>query len=153
MKRKYRFISCGVLVAMATFICLYVEYYNYRAGGMLPNHDGVKLRYGVEKFIEPHWRRSHGYDDPSLLQGRELTAQEQAILAEETIKTRHSNRVVACTRSWGLLQYLLAPAALLWSVILLLTTKGLYPRIMALLMSSVSLACLYLLFYRGYFND
>jgi hypothetical protein len=155
MKKHISIILCGALSAVVLHTCVQIEVWNHLAGGgALPNREGGKLRYSVGES-EKGWRayQSMHTQDESLRSGRPLTEDEQELFRERSKHARRRNKVVSWSRGMGTLQYLLAPIAFIWSVVLLFANKTRRARLLAGLLSASNAISIVLMLYRGYFND
>jgi len=104
---------------------------------------------------EAEWRQLQIWNtqDFSLRSGRPLTEKELVLFEEYSKKARRHNKVVSWSRGMGMLQYVLVPIALLWSLIMFIHTKTYKIKIMACFLLFSNFFCLVIMFYRGYFND
>ena len=135
--------------------CIQIEVWNYLAGGkVLPNREGGKLRYAMGE-TEAEWRKLQSFNsqDFSLRSGRPLTEKELALFKEYSKKARRHNKVVSWSRGMGMLQYVLAPIALIWSLAGLIYFKSNKMKILTCFLLLSNFICLVVMFYRGYFND
>jgi len=151
MRKNLSLVLCCTLSAVVFHTCLQIEVWNYLAGGdVLPRPDGSKLRpwFGED---EQSWRRNN--PDRTLAAGRPLTEEEQEAFREHSTYAKRHNKVVDWSRGMGLLQYLLAPVATVWSLVLMLTGKTRRARLVAALFSATNAISIVSMLYRGYFND
>ena len=153
MKKHISLILCCVLSVVVLNTCIQIEVWNYLAGGnVLPNREGGKLRYSIGE-TEEGWRMIRGIQDPTLKTGRPLIEEERSEFRKHQKHANRRNKVVSWSRGMGTLQYLLAPIAVIWSIILLFTGKNLRARLLAALFSVSNSTSIILMLYRGYFND
>jgi hypothetical protein len=155
MKKHISIILCAALSAVVLHTCIQIEVWNHLAGGnVLPNREGGKLRYSMGES-EKGWRmyQSMRTQDESLKSDRPLTEEEQSHFREHSKHAKRRNNVVSWSRGMGTLQYLLAPLAIIWSVVLLFASKTRRARLLAGLLSATNVISIYLMLYRGYFND
>jgi hypothetical protein len=154
MKKHISIILCGILSAVVLHTCVQIEIWNYLAGGILPNHEGGKLRYEIGES-ESSWRKwqSIRTKDESLRTGRPLTKKEQTAFLEHSKDAKRTNKVVSWTSDMGILQYLLAPIAMVWSAILLNSSKTRRATLFVGIFAITNAISIALMLYRGYFND
>jgi len=155
MKKHISIILCAILSGVVLHTCVQIEVWNHLAGGnVLPNREGGKLRYSMGES-ERGWRmyQSMRTQDESLKSGRPLTQEEQSQFREHSKHASRRNKVVSWSRGMGTLQYLLAPIAIAWSVVLLFASKTRRARLLAGLLSVTNAVSIASLLYRGYFND
>jgi len=155
MKKHVSIILCAALSAVVLHTCIQIEAWNHLAGGkVLPNREGGKLRYSIGES-EKGWRmyQSMRTQDDTLESGRPLTEDEQSQFQEHSKHARRRNKVVSWSRGMGTLQYLLAPIAIIWSIILLFASKTRIARLLAGLLSATNAISIVSMLYRGYFND
>lgn len=132
------FWLCMGLTAIILHTCLQIEYWNMRAGFFLPSEIAVtgnpKWRYAhadehYREYLAKHIRLASvagqakmSESDYQKAMDRSLTGTEKNMI-EQTIAR---NKILNTLRSWvgdmGLLQYLLAPIGVFWS--LRLKTSG-----------------------------
>jgi hypothetical protein len=155
MKNHITIILCAALSIVVLHTCIQVEVWNHLAGGnVLPNHEGGKLRYSMGES-EKGWRvyQSMRTQDESLKSGRPLIEDEQALFREHSKHVERRNKVVSWSRGMGTLQYLLAPIAIIWSVVLLIASKTRRARLIAGLLTATNALSIVSMLYRGYLND
>jgi len=144
-------IHIYALAAVVAFITLRIEWLNAESGGRLPNREyfnndpaqvTVKWRAGPP-VVESEWRRRNGIDD------RPLTVAEQSQLDSESRRERANNSLRDFVGSAGLLQYLLAPALVVASL-MTIGAKGVRYGIVPL---GVGIAAGVMMFWRTYFTS
>jgi len=155
MKKHISIILCAILSAVVLHTCVQIEVWNCLAGGdVLPNREGGKLRYSMGDS-EKGWRayQSVRTQDESLRSGRPLTEEEKKLFREHSKHASRRNKVVFWSRGMGTLQYLLAPAGIIWSVALLFAGKTRRARLLAGLLAATNTISIVSMLYRGFFND
>lgn len=155
MKKNISLTLCTILSIVVMHTCIQIEVWNYLAGGnVLPNREGGKLRHSMGES-EEGWRIVQGMrtQDPTLESGRPLTEAEKSLFREHSKQAKRRNKVVNWSRGMGTLQYLLAPIAIIWSVVLLFAGKSRRARLLVAALSLTNSVSIVLMFYRGYFND
>ena len=153
MKKHFPELLLAVLSLIVLNTCIQIEVWNWLAeGNMLPNREGGKLRY-MTGTTEQGWRRRESRFDPSLKTGRPLTEQEQLQFAVHRKKAIRRNNVVSWTRGMGTLQYLLAPLAVFFSLVMVLARKNSKSKLFAGVCFMANGIAIAVMLYRGYFND
>lgn len=157
-KQNLSLILCGLLSLVVLHTCLQVEFWDYRAGGVIPVPEGARLHPRIAGFDEDSWRKPEiekrkldgKYDEAeALASGRPLTPEEQAKFREDVA----FNTLVDWTRGMGTLQYVLAPTAAIWAFVLVFTSKTRRARVLAALFTLTNAVSVFFMLYRGYFND
>jgi hypothetical protein len=172
--RSASVLGCLILTGVVANTCLQIEYWNQRAGGYLPRTDvrnGIvpkwciayeralskseeqRIRY---EQIERH-RQKHGIvspDDENRILGRPLTAEEERRIA----RAIDSNRPNTILRGWvggpGLWQYVLAPGALIWSLVIVAKAEfGALQRLIGTACALIAAVCWGFAFYREYLTS
>ena len=153
MKKPISLILCSILSAIVLHTCVQIEVWNFLAGGdVLPNWEGGKLRYSMGE-TEKGWRMFRAMQDASLESDRPLTQKERSEFQKHQKQVKRRNKVISWSRGMGTLQYLMAPIAVIWSVVLLFFSKPLKAKVLAGLFSLTNVVSIVFMLYRGYFND
>ena len=146
------------VAAVVAFVALRIEWLNVQAGGLLPNHEYVDgnpaegcVEWTESPFInEAAWRRSFGPRDADFQPvNRLLTPAENAQMRSDIHRQQASNSVLELLGTVGLAQYLLVPALLVMSIVVIVrdgARRGL-PGLV------VALAAGVLMIYRSYFSS
>ena len=151
-------MACGViLTAVATFTCVRIETFNCRAGGFLPRADDDE-GHSQWRVLAPNAARIAMEDairKTAEMEGKPfvLTPVQEADITEAMRKAQDGCDFRDFVESFGLAQYLVAPGALLLSVLVLRMRKaGKQFRLWGWSLASVCLGCIAMMFYRGYFS-
>ncbi len=110
------------------------------------------MRYMIGE-TEKGWRLLQESFDPSLKTGRPLTEKERLQFAIHSKKAKRRNNVVSWSRGMGTLQYLLAPMALLFSLLMLIGRKNIKSKLFSGLCFMTNALAIAAMLYRGYWND
>jgi len=155
-------VGCAILVVLSGYICVRIEVYNAAVGGWLPrraNADGwipkwrtlseVVFRKAMEKEFRAQWEEAG--NDPQEF--RTTTEQQRQIeQSQRNVRTRNSFRNFIGT--FGLSQYVLAPAAMIWAIVI--ATRRHYAlrwRMSGALLACVAVICVGLMLYRDYIRS
>lgn len=175
MVRKISLMLCAILTAWVSFVCLRIEVYNVEAGGYLPRRPVrggyvTKWRCASPEVIwsmmeTKFWTEGEPQEDGSY-RVRPLTHDEKSQVLEMMERASLLSSFHDFIVRFGLWQYLLAPLALVWAVILAClrrqkahpddtphTTPRRLPngyRATAICLAVLSAASMVLMFYRGY---
>jgi hypothetical protein len=138
---------------VAVQTCVRIEVLNHKAGGILPRRGTGKWRVGAWTR-EPSWRRKESLQtqDPTLLT-RPLTPAEARKMRREATEQRINIDLRDLVAGWGLLQYLIVPAAVVSSCILLRARHPSGYRVVGLSCLLLALTCGGLMLYRAYVSS
>lgn len=160
-------IAVGIVVAGT---CAQIEIKNAEAGGFLPRtlpeQGSPKWRHNPV-HTEKRWRQMRADPDPAAVtvsseQFRDITTQlaEAALSPEETAQMRREvaqakaeNDLYFWVSTMGILQYLLAPMALVWSLVVAVSRRDRRRRAVAAIVATASAVSLLIMFCRGYYSS
>lgn len=165
-------LGCLILTAVVVHTCIRIEVLNASSGFYLPRKDhgdgNRKWRVASEKATRLDIERRiaierqenllpvHPGSDQLLESSTaELpyTAMESEMIASALDESRCNSALRDWVSSVGILQYLLAPAALLWSVQIAITNGYRRQRILGAACGALNLICVALMFFRGYWSS
>jgi len=165
---------CVTATIVAVHTCLRIEWLNHRAGGLLPRDivgtGNPKWREGADRAIRAafHRRISLQEDDRILADHGRVTAEDERALDENPrplteiqqkelqreLDQSHANSALRhWVQTWGLLQYVLAPLAVVLSLVLLIRAPSWRGRLGFSLLGTLSGGAVVLMLYRGYFTS
>jgi hypothetical protein len=136
-------ISTAVLAVIAILNCWMIEIVNIEAGGYLPRKDFPP------DGQNPKWRYSPGR---YLLERAQTPSEKRQAFADMQINEPR-NKLRGLIQGTGLLQYLIAPAALVMALIWRRSEKRPLACIVADLCCVSAAFCMYMMVYRGYFSS
>ena len=154
--------------------CLQIEWWNYRAGGLLPRDTGgpgnPKWREAADRSIRAkiqRWIKTEEFERIIAEYGRitaeeekaletnprPLTAAEQDELERELDQSHTNSALQAWLQTGGLARYALAPFALVMSLVLLVRAATCRGRLGFGFLGMLSGGAIGMMLYRGYFNS
>lgn len=140
------------LAIVVAFIAGRVEYLNAAAGYRLPRGPDDLGKWRASSLNEERWRQFHGpRDESGTLVVRDLTANERRQMESEIAREDANGRLRDWVRSAGLLQYLLLPALVFFTLVIVATKPtrrqivAIAPVIVVIIYASMSLL------YRSYY--
>lgn len=160
------FWLCLAVSAVVLNTCLQIEYWNARAGGILPRElpkegnpkwrSALTGRLGRE--AQERWIRARGMDPDLQSQeeigrqlARPLTEREEAEIEAWLSEGEIENRLHSWVAGFGLLQYLLAPIASAWAWTLRTRAQPKVIRSTVWVLRLTGPACVVAMLARGYF--
>ena len=152
-KKDILFGATVVIATIVILICLQIEWLNKAADGYLPHIPDTKWRDSTP-VSEEMWRRQQRYskEDETLLT-RPLTESERLQMQKDIEQANTMNALKGSVSGYGMLQYILAPVAFILSIMLVISRRPMYKRIICALFALSSLIAMVLMFYRGYFTS
>jgi len=155
--RDVRFWLVMLLSGIVLHTCVRIEILNVQADNFLPRKDlprpaNQKWR-GSIVTNEERWRRHCLYKEGEERMHRPLTSEERRDMEETIARYKANNRLHSAVETDGLLQYLLAPIALIASLAVALSKRSRPKRLAARVTMVTSLAGIVMMFYRGYFTS
>ncbi|HEY4261366.1 MAG TPA: hypothetical protein VGM98_14460 [Schlesneria sp.] len=172
MKLTSFHVACMILTCIVVHTCVRIEVLNARYGYYLPRTDfgsgNPKWRVADEKLFrlreemmiarsrQEDYQAAHpdeGFPDESAFKGPPYSVAEQATIDAEVDHNRRNSTLRAWVGSMGLLQYVLAPAALFWSLDIVVSDRLRGRRVVAGLCGLLNLICIALMYYRGYWSS
>jgi hypothetical protein len=172
MKLTSFHVGCLILTCIVVHTCVRIEVLNARYGAYLPRTDfgsgNPKWRVADEKLVRLHEElmiaRSRQADfeaahpdeeipDETAFRGQPYSPTELATIDAEVDHSRRNSTLRAWVGSMGLLLYVLAPAALLWSLDIVVSDRSRGRRLFAGLCGLLNLVCIALMYYRGYWSS
>ena len=169
---KLKLAACCLLTVTVLHTCLRIEVLNRRNGFFLPRSipstGNPKWRVAAEQLNFIDLQRAVALDRmnafiaqhpaepvPSIeeLSGPPYTPSEQAMIDTEMDRNRLNSELRDWVSGMGLIQYLIAPMALLLSINLYCGTGNRTVRLASIACILSNAASLYLMFYRGYFTS
>lgn len=157
MKLAIRLFFAVAMSLLTIYTCVRIEVFNHQAGGPLPvkNYElwGKKWRAGVPSLTRKY--EEERLRDIAAAEGRpfEITPEQQAEIDEMVKQVERDGAFRDFVASFGLLQYIVAPTALLLSLILIRSKRlGRRWRIGAGCLATCNLGCIGLMLFRGYFS-
>ena len=175
MRGTIEFWCCAALTFVVAVTCVRIEYLNVRAESYLPRTDfgggnrkwrfaaEVAVRIDIERLVRLERMdqlRALGRSTPSLEEEQEMlerpfSDEELALITSRVETALERQRAKARLHNWvctiGLLQYVLAPTALAWSLYFVATRRALRYRLGGVLTAVVSGVSIVMMFYRGYY--
>lgn len=158
--RRHRghWLLLTVITTIVAVTAARIELLNQQAGAILPAReftlDGGHARWRQSLATNEARRRElHGPRDPDgQPTSRALMPTEQVEMATSIRRARASNTLLGVVSTWGLAQYLLAPATLILAVPALLDPRiQRRMRLLAATCACVATAAGVLMFYRAYY--
>ncbi len=164
------FCLCACLVATVVTICVRIEILNARIGGYLPRTDfggasrkwrtasRLAIRRGTERRLRmersSHHQREQGAE-LTLAEQRELldaplTQEEEAVVQAELEYSQRRKQLHNWVALGGFAQAVLAPAALLWSLCLCISSGALAYRAAGACFAILSAISVFFMLHRGY---
>ncbi|QDV61054.1 hypothetical protein [Crateriforma conspicua] len=172
MRSKAKIVCCLLLTAIVLHTCIRIEVLNARNGHFLPRaHPAAGnpkwrvvaptlLARSLERTIAIDRLTSHvsqhpNYPEPGIEEfiGPPYTDAEQALIDTEIARNKLSFQLRDWVSGMGLLQYILAPVALLSSLVLMRGTENLAVRFASVACAVSNVTSMYLMFHRGYFTS
>ena len=169
---KLTTLICGILTTVVAFTAVKIEVLNVQNGSPLPRKefDGriptwrvaartiliqLKLQEiaALRSLNGPESTSQAEYDPDQLAIELPLTDEELWDLFEAIEKADRNGEFRGFVGTMGIAQYLLAPTALLFSIIHLREKQSKADRLTIFLTLSVSFVAILLMFYRGYFSS
>ena len=165
---RVSFWLCVAISAVAMNTCLHIEYWNSRAGGLLPRElpeeGNAKWRWAPRgRMGHEMWARwirardmdpnHHTQEEIERMLERPLTEQEEAEIAVKQQKDAIENRLHSWVSGPGLLQYLLAPLAAVWAWALRTRAQPIAAGSAVWVMRLSGILCVIMMFVRGYFTS
>ena len=127
--------------------------------GLIATHDGPLSQSELDHLAE----LARSQDPITTAEDRDqlwrlivwapLTAEENADMMERRRHAKNRNRLRAIVGTWGLLQYVIAPLALILAVTGIAAAKRWTSKAAAIACGAVALACIVLMFSRGYLTS
>lgn len=172
MKLMSPVVGCLLLTCVVVHTCIRIEVLNAGCGYYLPRTDfesgnprwrvaaekaarlDIERRIAIERqmeFFTIHPEKRHL--DEAAFRGPPYSAAETALLASELDENRRRSALRAWVGGMGILQYLLAPAAVLWAVQISSTGRSCCQRLLAGTCVLLNLICIALMFYRAYWSS
>jgi hypothetical protein len=165
---------CLAATVIAVHTCLQIEWWNFRAGGLLPRatraHGNPKWREAADRAIRANFQRriEMGEYERIVAERGRVTAEEEKALKtnpraltateqnelERELDQSHTNSTL---RWWletgGLAQYVVAPLAFIMSLVSMVRTKGFRSRLGFGFLAVPSGGAIAMMLYRGYFTS
>ena len=143
------------LALIVLLICIEIEILNHAASGYLPRKDLDDGKWRTSPvFSEESWRRMNSMlNDDKTLFSRPLTAEEQIRMEREVFREKTNNSLRSSVSSLGLMQYILAPLSLIYSLIIALRSKKIFVKMISAVFALSSGTCMIVMLYRGYFTS
>ncbi|MFH1749271.1 MAG: hypothetical protein ABIG44_19745 [Planctomycetota bacterium] len=162
MKSRWIMIVLVLAALGSVAICAWIEILNRRAGGFLPRelseHESPKWRVlaSPERFLTEMYERVYRSEHALPIEAplpTEVVADITARVRREAPRHRANARLCDALGTWGLLQYPLSVAVLLFGLAAGCWWKGMRERGTGFVCAAVGLACLCIAVYRGYFTS
>ena len=152
-KKDALFWANTVIATIVILVCLQIELLNNAAGGYLPHIPDSKWRDSTP-VSEEMWRKQQRYskEDVTLLT-RPLTESERLQMQKDIEQADTMNALKGMVSGYGIWQYIFAPVALILSIVMAISRRPMYKRIMCAVFALSSLIAMVLMFYRGYFTS
>ena len=169
MKNKWLLIACYCLTAIVVCTALRIEYLNIKSGYFLPRNEAAVRNWvlpELDEFLERvddqiYERRQNSAEADAIenntqiaevLPGAPYSAAEQRTV--ESMKNLHASHIYLqwWVRSFGIAQYLLAPAALVAAVICIVAISGWASKSTAALCAGMNGISILLMLTRNYWN-
>ncbi len=172
---KSTIVVCILLTAIVLHTCIQIEVLNARSGYFLPRKlsrtGNPKWRVAAKKTLfktlertialdrsEAHFDQHPNGPAPDFQELEELSGPpyldaEQAWIDNQVALYELNSKLRDWVGGMGLLQYLLAPIALLWSLWLFRIAASWAERLLVVGCTISNLTSTYLMFYRGYFES
>ena len=168
------YAACLLSTLFALNTCLHIEYWNSRAGGFLPRtdygHANPKWRVAASKSVRKYYLRQLALEDEIRIvenggkiseeehealqsDSRPLTKEQQAELDALLAKSDINGTLRGWVESAGLVQYLVAPFALMTAVFSLFVTKPLTARLGFAGLAALSGFTIAMMWHREYFRS
>ncbi|HOD79779.1 MAG: hypothetical protein BWX88_02185 [Planctomycetes bacterium ADurb.Bin126] len=158
MKVPWGFLICLALTGLAVQTCVRIEILNVQAGGVLPR--------STEGIGNPKWRAMSGSFYQKIMvemlqseaerAGKPFTLSEtqKEEIAEGMRRFDANCRLRDLVGSWGLLQYVVAPAAFCLALMIILSKRQRRRiRLAAYVLADVAVVCIAFMFARAYFTS
>ena len=146
------------LTLVVSIICVTIELLNVQAGGLLPKDEPGKWRSApthpemlTEWYSQDMRAKLNLAEDAPL--PPDAQRQVEARVQRQIPVNRANNALRAVVESWGLLQYLLCPLAVVMSLLLVLKRQGIHHLILGGFCMLVSLTAGAFMLYRQYFTS
>ena len=146
------YAACLLSTLFALNTCLHIEYWNSRAGGFLPRtdygHANPKWRVAASKSVRKYYLRQLALEDEIRIveNGGKISEEEhEALQSDSTLR--------GWVESAGLVQYLVAPFALMTAVFSLFVTKPLTARLGFAGLAALSGFTIAMMWHREYFRS
>jgi hypothetical protein len=172
MKLTFFHVGCLILTCIVVHTCVRIEVLNARSGYYLPRTDfgsgNPKWRVAAEKLVrlneelmiarsrQADFQAAHPDEEISneaAFKGPPYSPAEQATIDAEVDHNQRNSTLRDWVGGMGLLQYVLAPAALLWSLDIVISDRSRRGRVVAGLCGLLNLICIALMYYRGYWSS
>jgi hypothetical protein len=157
LRRILLWASVG-LTLVVSVVCVTIELLNMQAGGLLPKDEPGKWRSAPthpETLTE--WYSQDMRAKLNLGEGAPLPPDAQreveARVKRQIPVNRANNALRAAVESWGLLQYLLCPLAVVMSLLLMVKRQGIHHLVVGGFCMLVSLTAGAFMLYRQYFTS
>ena len=153
MKKDTKFWVNFVVAIIVILICLQIELLNRAAGGYLPHEPDGKWR-DYFAISEENWRiqQSKFQEDETLIT-RPLTENERLQMQKDVEHANTMNALKGMVSGMGTFQYVLAPVAFILSIVMTLSRRPKYKRIICVFFALSSFISIVLMLYRGYFTS
>ena len=154
MKVPWAFLICLVLTALAVQTCVRIEILNAQAGGRLPMQGEGKWRAMGGKTYEECILRMLKTEAELADKPFTLTDAQKQEIAEGMKQADANCRLRDLVGSWGLLQYVVAPAAFcLGMAVVANKQERRRTRIGASFLAGAAATCVVFMFARAYFTS
>jgi hypothetical protein len=170
---KSSFVATGlILTCVVVHTCIRIEVLNARYGYYLPRNDLDRnnpewrvaalsiVRKSADRMIalerQSEFLQQHPdqpVPDEAAFRGPPYSKAEQEAIDSDVQRSKSNSDLYYSVRGMGLLQYLLAPAALAWSVDLARIRAPRWIRITGIAGCVLNAICIALMLYRGYFQS
>jgi hypothetical protein len=147
------FVLLAILTLVAATTCIQIEVFNHQMGGYLPCKERSAWRTCGPKAMRESmirsWQMEAELDNTTFV----LTEEHERHIAEMQRKCVINSYFRDFVGTWGQLQYIIAPAALVASLTLVMRRRaGKGIRLAAGVAGAVAVICVVMMFYRGYFT-
>jgi hypothetical protein len=150
--------TCVGLTLVVSIVCVTIELLNIQAGGLLPKDEPGKWRSApthpemlTEWYSQDMRAKLNLAEDASL--PPDAQREVEARVQRQIPVNRANNALRAVVGSWGLLQYLICPLAVVMSLLLVLKRKGIPHLVVGGFCMLVSLTAGAFMLYRQYFTS